>query len=346
LSIIVTLLEESGLAAWQNFVDASGHAGPFHHAGWFNVLREAYSVLPCYLIARDERGEICGVLPAYYSNSIFTGRHITSLDGGILSTSPAAVGPLLDSLRALGSKRRVRYVQLRGGPSDGNFATTVRTVHTVINTARERDVIWASFRQKTRWEVRQAERQVLSVELDTTLAGLETLYRLYAAHMHELGTPVFGVETFRSMHRNLGNDRMRVYILRLGPEVIGGMVCLVHGNHWTDLYAIVRRSEATEFANYLLYWSVIGDAADGRAETLDLGRSAPGSTVLLFKHKWGGTDVDVPYLFYPTRFSASTQLGLVQETREKGFRQKIWSGLPLPVANRLGPIIRRDLPFL
>lgn len=346
MPISVSLLDESELAAWQKFVDESDGAGPFHHAGWYNVLREAYAVSPCYLIARDERGELCGVLPAYHSKSVFTGGHITSLDGGILSTTRAAVDPLLYALRALGNKRRVRYVQLRGGPSDGNSSATVRTVHTVIDTTRDREAIWAALRQKTRWEVRQAKRQDLSVMLDTTLAGLEALYGLYAAHMRDLGTPVFGVDTFRSMHRNLGDGRMRTYLLRLGSELIGGMVCVVHGTRWTDLYAIVRRSDATEFANYLLYWWVIGDAADGPAESLDLGRSAPNSSVLLFKHKWGGIDVDVPYLFYPTRLPAPAQLGLVQESREKGLRQRIWSRLPLPVSNRLGPIIRRNLPFL
>jgi hypothetical protein len=164
--------------------------------------------------------------------------------------------------------------------------------------------------------------------------------------MHRLGTPVFGAKVLRSMAAHLGPDRLRHYLVSYGGRPIGGMLCVVHGSCWTDLYAIVRRLPDVEFANYLLYWHVIRDAASLGVEQFDLGRSAPGSTVHAFKRKWGGQDVDVPYAFFRGDRASGRPLGLFSETRRQGVAQRVWTKLPLSFCNVAGPLIRRELPFL
>src|SRR2546426_12006698 len=88
--LTVRLAQESDLAAWQAFVDAAPEAGCMHHAGWLGVLREAFSVTPCFLLATDGGGIIHGVLPMYRSRSVLAGRHLSSLEGGVLACDPEA----------------------------------------------------------------------------------------------------------------------------------------------------------------------------------------------------------------------------------------------------------------
>ena len=222
----------------------------------------------------------------------------------------------------------------------------VKTVHTVIQTRRNADELWSSVKSKTRWGIRQAEKEDLTIESDPELKALGEFYRVYAAHMRDLGTPVFSRRTFPSISQHLGSNRLRLYTANYKGELIGGMLCIKHGNSWTDWYAVMRKSREIEFANYLLYWHVIRDASILGVETLDLGRSTPGSNIHLFKRKWGGNDLDVIYHFYPTPGRRSVDMGLQERKSAKSLSQKVWSRLPLPLCNAVGPLVRRELPFI
>jgi hypothetical protein len=344
--LIIRAAVGDDFTAWQEYVDRTPTAGPLHHAGWHGVLREAFAVKPQFLIARDTRGEVRGILPSYVSRSPLTGGHVTSLEGGMLASDDGASTALLAAAKRLALGRGLRYLQLRGGVAGEPADSALRTVHTIIDTTQSAETLWAALKAKTRWGVRKSESQDVLIERDERFDGLDAFYGLYALHMRELGTPVFGKRMFRAMLSHLGAERLRLYLVRRGGQLLGGMLCVVHGAWWTDLYAIVRRTDEIEYANYQLYWHVIRDASESGVQAFDLGRSSPDSTVHRFKQKWVGRDEDVIYHFYASRERSRRDFGLLRETREKGLRQRVWSRLPPAICNIAGPIIRRDLPFL
>ena len=200
--------------------------------------------------------------------------------------------------------------------------------------------------KKTRWEIRKAEGQGWKIERDPELAEMGRFYAAFAAHMRDLGTPVFGPCMFAAIARHLGRERLRLYVIRQGALLIGGMLCILNGRRWTDYYAIVRRLPGTEHANHLLYWHVIRDAVLNGAVHLDLGRSTPDSTVHAFKQKWRGIDIEVPYRFYLRPGVRADNIGFGRQKQKRSAVQRCWSALPLFVTNRVGPLIRRQLPFI
>jgi FemAB-related protein (PEP-CTERM system-associated) len=345
-NIAVRLAQESDLLKWQAFVDQTPGAGCMHHAAWYAVLRDAYWVKPYFLIAEAAPGQVAGLLPLYHSRSPLTGSHLSSLEDGVLSVNAAATAALLAKARSLRDAIGAKYLQVRGGMVDQPGARSAPAVHTFIDTCQPVESLWSGVKKKTRWAIRQAEKADINIEHDADLAGLEAFYRVYAEHMRDLGTPVMGIDAFRAMRLHLGSQRLRLYLVRERQRLIGGMLCILNNGLWTDYLAIVRPSDETDFANYLLYWHVIRDAAACGAPMLDLGRSTPDSNVHLFKRKWGGRDVGVTYHFYPAANAQSRDAGLEQLKRRKGLRQRLWSHLPLAVCNRLGPLLRKQLPFI
>ena len=342
----VRLATEADLPIWQDFVDRSADAGSMHHAGWFLVLRKAFKVQPTYLFAVDGAGAVQGVLPAYLSRSIFAGHCLSSLEGGVLSANAEANKALLQAALALRDHSGAHYLQLRGGTVDSTTAIAAPTVHTIIETHRPREQLWAAIAKKTRWAIRKAEQAGIVVEHDPALQRLNEFYLAYARRMRDLGTPVSGWAPLAAMARYLGVERLRLYVVKHHGRTLGGMLCVTHGNHWTDLYAAVNGTEGTQFANYLLYWRAISDASDLGVASLDLGRSTPDSGVHLFKRKWGGIDVDVPYHFFPAAGANPRDMGLQRMKQDKSLLQRAWSWLPLPLANRFGPLLRSQLPFI
>jgi hypothetical protein len=344
--MLVRACRDSDLPSWQDFVDRMPNAGCMHHAGWYGVLRNAYTVTPYFLMAVSDDNEVQGVLPLYHSRSRLTGSHVSSLEDGVLALRPEVAGALFDEALALCQRTGARYLQIRGGSVPRPGTMTQQTVRTFIMTGQPVDSLWAAVKKKTRWAVRQAEQGDIRVEHDRRLVELEAFYYVYAEHMRALGTPVMGIDAFEAIRAHLGLERLRLYLVRSGSKLIGGMLCIVNGNGWTDYYAIVRPSKQTEFANYLLYWHVIREASACKVQRLDLGRSTPSSNVHLFKRKWGGLDFDVPYHFYPVRGAGLRGPGLQHLKKGRGLPQQIWSQLPLALCNRLGPLLRKELPFI
>jgi len=342
----VRLISDADLPAWQAFVDGHESSGCMHHAGWYGVLRDAFWVTPYFLMAIDERGAVQGVLPMYFSRSPLTGPHLSSLEGGVLATTEEAARLLLTEARAIRDNTGSRFLQIRGGMIDRPAEITQPAIHTLIDTSEPIEELWTNVKKKTRWAVRQAEQQALRVQEDATLDELGAFYRVYAAHMRDLGTPVFGADVFDAIAIHLGGKRLRLYLVKHDSRLIGGMLCIVNGHHWTDYYAVVRLSAETEFANYLLYWHVIRDAAQSGVQRFDLGRSTPDSNVHLFKRKWRGVDVEMPYHYYVRPGIRTENLAFSRQKQDKGILQKCWSALPSPFTNRLGPLLRKQLPFI
>ena len=344
--ITVRSTSDADLPTWQGFVDDMPGAGGLHHAGWYGVLREAYRVRPYFLMATNDAGEVEGVLPAYHSTSLLTGSHISSLEGGVLARRTAAATALIGHARALCEQSGARYLQIRGGVVNETGSITGPTVRTIVATDQSAERIWERMKQSGRRGVRKGEKERVSIEHDARLAGLEEFYWVYAAHMRALGTPVMGVDAFQAMRRHLGPDRLRLYLVRLREHVIGGMLLLVNSSQWTSYFAAVHAAKDTEFANYTLYWHVLSEAASLRIARMDLGRSTHGSTVHVFKKRWGGSDVEVPYHFYPASGGRKGDMGLLKLKGGNMLPQRIWSKLPLPICNRLGPLLRKKLPFI
>lgn len=345
-AIHVRELTPQDLVAWQDFVDRMPEAGGMHHAGWYDVLREAYWVTPHFLMAVAPDGELSGVLPLYHTRSPLTGSYVSSLEDGVLASRPDAVGALLAEARSLRDRVGAKYLQVRGGTVDAVPPITIATVRTFLATDQPTQQLWAAIKKKTRWGIRQAEKHAILIERDPDLHRLEEFYQVYAAHVHKLGTPVMGLDVFRSLRNKLGPQRLRLYLASYGNALIGGMLCIVTTARWMDYLAVVRPNRETQFANYLLYWHVIRDASQCRVPRFDMGRSTPGSNVHLFKRKWGGVDVQTPYYFYPTPGISIRDVALQRLKTGRGLPQRVWSRLPLAVCNRLGPLVRKQLPFI
>ena len=353
-NIRVRLAKETDLPDWQQFVDRTPQAGCMHHAGWYAVLRDSCWVKPYFLIAEDaRRGDYTGILPLYHSTSPLTGSHLSSLGQGILAENQQTVAALLDHARSWRDSIGAKYLELRGGPSDqpGDQAFTI--IRTFINTDRPPEILWRAIKKKTRQAIRQAEKAAIRIECDATLAGMDDFYWTYAEHMRTFGTPVIGIDFFHAIRAQLGKDRLRLYLVKDDRRLIGGILCILNSRSWSAVYGAVRPSRATNLANYLLYWRVIRDASIYGSSILDLGRSAPASNVRLFKRKWGGTEIEVAYERYFGRAKINNDRPRAHDDavrdslrRQKGSFYTIWSHLPLVLCNSLGPLIRKQLPFM
>ena len=92
----------------------------------------------------------------------------------------------------------------------------------------------------------------------------------------------------------------------------------------------------------LLYWSLMEEVIRRGGTAFNFGRCTPGGGTHRFKSQWGGVDEPLHWTQWPAVGS-----GEATEDDEGGALQRavsLWQKLPLPVANRLGPVVSRGLP--
>jgi hypothetical protein len=169
---------------------------------------------------------------------------------------------------------------------------------------------------------------------------LEAFYTVFARHMRDLGTPVQGRRLFERAAEAFGES------MWFGCAYLDGIaVAAGSGFRWADRFELVWASALREFQrlapNMLLYWRFMERCIEDGAKVFDFGRCTPGSGTHRFKAQWGGRDE--PLWWY----QHGSRAGLGTPSPDSGpfsFGPRIWSRLPVVVANVLGPRIVKSIP--
>ncbi len=338
----VVRLEPGRKGDWNDFVaTAGGTVG--HRVEWASILSDALGQAPRSLLA-EEGGRIEGILPLALVEGIIGGRALVSLPwldaAGPLARSAAAATALLDEARNIADSEDCSYVEIRSLRTFDFPGPVLRTKVLMHLRLDEPERMWKQFSAKVRNQVRKAEKSGLVA----SVAGAEELdafYRVFSRNMRDLGVPVWSRRFFRLILERFGDDACLVLVKRDGSAVGGGLLLLHNGTALVPSASSLR-SEFTRCPNHLLYWTALVESRRRGAVLFDFGRSSPGSGTWRFKKQWGSVEIPCHWHYYlrkgarpPERNTSSRKLRFAVET---------WKRLPLPIANRLGPMLVRRIP--
>jgi hypothetical protein len=107
-----------------------------------------------------------------------------------------------------------------------------------------------------------------------------------------------------------------------------------------NIWSLPRRAPRA-VPEQLLYWTMIEDAVTGMRT--DFGRSTPGEGTYHFKKQWGAAEAPFAWEYV---FTGAVQLPSGSASAKVALATRMWTKLPLPVANALGPAIARGCSFL
>lgn len=341
--VSVMVVSDDGFESWDRFVAAIG-GGPMHLSAWYRILRDAYAVKPLFLQARRGDGEVCGVLPLYFSRSMVTGPHLASLDGGILASDAEATEALLAAAKSLRRQLAARYFLLRGapGPEPADARRTIMDQR-IISTSSSADAIWRSLAKDARNQVRRGERAGYVINVRPLQPMLPGFYQIFARRMRSLGTPVVPFRLFTAMAEHFGAS-LSFFTVEKAGELRGGLITAASGAKGAALYTAVEPSDMKAYANYLLFWRIIEHFANNGMASLDLGTNATGTSVVAYKASWPTIAEAVAYDVYSDNKQVAPR-DLRQTASDKSLAQRLWQKLPLSIANFVGPLIRAQLPF-
>jgi FemAB-related protein (PEP-CTERM system-associated) len=338
------VLEFTDAAAqrWDAFVDSCPEATFFHRAGWKEVIERSFGHRTHYLYAERD-GRIVGVLPLVEIKSTLFGHALISnafsICGGPAAVDEVARAALDARAEEIFRRCGADYLEYRC-PARPKQAWSTRN-DLYAGFARDlpasEDDNLKQIPRKQRAVVRKAIESPLTWEIER---NVDTLYRLYALSVRNLGTPVFGKTYFRNLLAVFADDADVLTVLSDGQPV-ASVLNFYFRDRVLPFYTGSVPTARKLGANDLMYWRLMRHAVTRGCKVFDFGRSKVGTGPYDFKRNWGFTPAPLVHQFL-TRPGAA--MPNVNPTNPK-YRTFIsaWKKLPLPVANFIGPFIVRNI---
>ena len=338
---------EGTAADWDRFVRRQSGWTHAHLWGWRRVIRQTFGHETAYLAAKSDDGALTGVLPLVWVKSRLFGHYLVSMPfvnyGGPL-------GPISASRRLIDSAVRLLEENGRGllelrcrAPLDVDLALSLRKVTVLLDLPCDARQLWDGLPSKVRSQIRRPQKEGMEARVEAGLSGvdqLEAFYEVFSRHMRDLGTPVLPRRFFERIAAEFPDSVRFGSVRHRGRPVAAGC-----GFRWDDelemTWASSLRSHSRMAPNMLLYWSFMENAIEEGCRTFNFGRCTPGGGTHRFKRQWGGRDEQLCWYHHAAGRRTKTPS---PDDGAYAWGPRLWSRLPLAVANRLGPAIVKGIP--
>ena len=339
----VSRLTPDRTADWDAFVEQAPEATFFHLSGWKAAVERAYGHDCPYLYATRD-GRIVGVLPLTRIRSRLFGHALTStafaVYGGPVAETPDAADALIAAASDVADRHDVDHIGLRNlSPmaADGwqVKSDTHATFRKDISGDAEENLL--AVPRKQRAVVRKSLQAGLQVD---THADTDSFFHLYATSVRNLGTPVFPKAWFQAL-RDVFGDRCEVLTVSHEGAHVASLMSFYFRNEVLPYYAGGTPTARGVGAHDFMYYDLMCRAGARGFGVFDFGRSKTGTGPYSFKKNFGFEPTPLHYA-YKVRHGEG--LPDVSPNNPK-YRMmiNIWSRLPLPIANLIGPRISRYL---
>ena len=334
--------DAAAAAAWDAFVLGCPQATFFHRAGWQGLLEQVHGHRTHYLYAvRDNR--ITGVLPLAHVKSLLFGSALTSLPfavyGGVAAADEASAQALEGRAQELARELGVQHLELRhrvrrhaDWPQQDLYVTFRKEI------LPDEEANMLAIPRKQRAMVRKGIKNALVATEDADEA---TFFALYADNVHRHGTPALPRRWFAALLRTFGPDAGVLTVRSAEGRPLSSVLSFRFRDEVLPYYAGDDEAARELAANDFKYWELMRRACAQGLRVFDYGRSKQGTGPYAFKKNWGfePTPLHYEYRLYkrdavPQNNPANAKYRLMIEA---------WRRLPLPVANRLGPLVVRSL---
>jgi FemAB-related protein (PEP-CTERM system-associated) len=334
--------DAAGVARWDAYVATAPSATFFHRSAWQGILGEVFGHATFFLYAERD-GMIVGVLPLAQINSRLFGNALVALPfavyGGIVADDATAVGVLEAEAERIARQLDVAHLEYRNTSArhpDWPTQDLYVTFRKEILPDEEANML--AIPRKQRAMVRKSMKHGLRSEIDSDATRF---FALYADNVRRHGTPALPQRYFERLLADFGRDCEVMTVVDAEGTPVSSVLSFYFRDEILPYYAgdAVRARELA--ANDFKYWELLRRSCARGIKVFDYGRSKVGSGSWSFKKNWGFEPTPLHYEYRLYKRAAIPQ----NNPNNPKYKLMIaaWRRLPLWVANRLGPLIVRNL---
>lgn len=330
-------------ALWDAYVEAMPEACNYHRWVWQHAIHDTFGHQPYYLAAR-ENGAIRGILPLVSMKSRLFGAFLVSVPffsyGGVLATTEQAREALLRKAVELARALGARHIELR---QKGEFGATWQGVSSkvtmLVPLPASAEELWKRWSSGLRNKIRYAQKHGLRVQWSGQ-DGVDSFYRVFAANMRNLGTPVYPRKWFENLCKC--SSLIRILTLWDDDEPVAGAFLVPFRDTLELPWSASLPESRKKYSQVFLYSNFLEWAVQNGFRRVDLGRCTPGSGTHEFKRHWMCQEQPLEWFYWLAPGAGLPNLHADNSSYRMAVQ--VWKHLPLAVANTLGPRIVRSIP--
>lgn len=328
------------------FVHDHPEGTPFHLPAWSVAVARGCGQKSHYLIAEDAKGDLTGVMPLTEIYSPIFGKVLASagfgVGGGVLAHDPRIVSQMAEHAWALAQTLKCPVMEVRGGPLPGPewSVDDTRYLGFVRDLAADDDAQLLAIPRKQRAEVRKALETDLQISTGCHADDVAAHYAVYAESVRNLGTPVFPRSLFSEVLREFGNSA-DVLVVRHHGVAVSSVLSLYWKGTVYPYWGGGTRAARGLRANDRMYFELMRHALAKGCRRFDFGRSKVGTGPAAYKKNWGFEPK--PLSYYDRVAEGAKPRDASPVNPKYSLQVRVWSKLPLWIANRAGPLIAKGL---
>ena len=301
----LTKKEEDGI---NSFLQQHGGFLYFQSPDFFKVCAVSKRTQPACIIGY-QNDELVGVLLYYRQTqtdntllSFFTSRNVIIAGPVAKDNDTGIIEQLLSFYKA--KSHRSLYTQIRNLECTTDYRQQIERhnlkyddhLDIIVDLSQTEESLWKGIHTKRRNEIRRAEKEGCTVDIQTTVQALADCYPILEEVYQRAKLPLPHFEHFKALlvHSD-ATAGLRLFTAVWEGEIIGCMLCLAYGNTLYDYYAGAYSRFYQKHPNDLLPWAVFRWGQKNGFTRFDFGGAGkPGIPygVRDYKRKFGGDVVN------------------------------------------------------
>jgi FemAB-related protein (PEP-CTERM system-associated) len=325
---------------WDDYVLQNPFSYPQQLFGWKRILEKTYGLETLYLVAW-ENGNIVGALPLFKVQGRWLRNYLSSLPGGIIADREDIARTLFEHAKSFTQELQANYLKVRDNTYSWNLSPEVVVEQTsILDLTVGTETIWKNFKSEARNRIRKAEKSGLQIDMGKKY--LTEFYEVLATNFRDMGTPIFSFHFFQDLVKEFP-EAIELFVIKLGNKVISEMFLFSFRNTLYSPFIAGLKDYSSYCSNDLLYWEAIQYASHRGFESFNFGKNRKDSGAARFKQKFNVKPKDLYDYYYLNRVPEIPKIG--RTSWKVQALRAAWKKLPVGLTKKLGPIVRKDLPF-
>ncbi len=332
---------------WDAYVNAHNDHSPYHLWGWGQAVQQAYGYQALNIAAFID-DKLVGICSVILMSKFGVCKSLCSLPycdlGGVLADSETIKEHLAKFINNVVIAKKCHSFELREVATESFELSQLdgKKVIMQLPLPSSSDELMSSFKSKLRSQIRKSEKNGLVYELGTGSQFVESFYAVLSVNMHRLGSPVHSLQWFKSVAEHYRGKYQIVLVKKQHQVIAVGFIL-----YSASKVSIPWASTLIEFnklaPNMMVYWALLKFSCELGCKQFDFGRSTFGEGTYKFKQQWGAIPVALNWSSLPRKETNSNELLLPNNSSFRPLFEKMWQALPLALANKLGPVLRKHI---
>ncbi len=333
-------LKKNDEGCWDEFVKKSDTATFYHLIGWKNAIERSYKHKPIYLIAKDN-GEIKGILPLFLLQSRIFGNRLISVPfgpyGGAIAEDINTEEMLIEYAKNIVKNLHLDFLELRNLRENKDLISN-ETYFSWFLKLDKTEILMKKFNRNVKRNIQKINKKLDFIDHNENLANF---YSLYCRKMHEFGTPSHSFEFIKNIFVEFPTQTGIATVL-YEEQPIAAQLYFTFKETVILVWLVTPNEYLNLGTNYFIFSKLFKKFYEEGYKYLDFGRSILQDGIHDYKEDWGTEPKKLFYQYYVIDKNKVIDYSRGNPKRHKF--SKIWNNIPLPLANAISPIIRRQFP--